>query len=241
LGVTSASFRKWLEDNEALMDAYKRGRKRFTGDDSGGFIDYVYKMLPEKLQVLWDKIKGAKGKPGEINFLLADKGDKVKKQLFMQAWCSCNFNPSRACQMINLSPSIYKRWLDDDDFKELISQIDSHKKNFFEECLVKSAKAGEVAAILFANRTLNRDRGYGDKAELEITGNLNHRHQNVLNFDELGLPIELQKQIMHYYRLHKDKKNGISGVLDYEEKEGVFVPVSGGSENESADAEDEKT
>lgn len=226
LGVGPLAFAKWINNNEALADAYNRGREKFKGSKGEGFIDYVYKQLPPKLQKLWNKIKEKKGSPGEIDLLLQDKGEKIQKQLFMQAWCCCNFNPSRACQMVNLSPSKFQRWMMDDDFKALIDQLQRHKKDFFEEGLVKAVKKGETAAVLFANRTLNRDRGYGDKSELEITGSVNHKHENLINFSEIGLPIELQKQIMHYVRLSRDKQNGISGALEYvERKDGVFAPV----------------
>lgn len=225
LGVSTIAFNRWVEKNEALAEAYNRGKERFKGQNGNGFIDYVYGLLPSKLQRTWDAIKENKGNPDEIDSILSKKNEKAKKQLFVHAWVSCNFNPSRACKAINLSPSVFKRWMDQDDFRELLGQVQEHKKNFFEECLVKSARKGEVAAIMFANRTLNRDRGYGDKTELEISGNLNHKHENLVNFDKIGLPVELQKQIMHYYRLHKEKESGVSGALEYvESKDGVFVP-----------------
>src|SRR5690348_5533070 len=96
LGVSTGCFLRWVEENEALKDAYTKGRDKHKGQNGAGFVDYVYGMLPRKLQRTWDAIKENKNNPDEIDSLLSTKSEKAKKQLFVHAWVSCNFNPSRA-------------------------------------------------------------------------------------------------------------------------------------------------
>jgi hypothetical protein len=55
---------------------------------------------------------------------------------------------------------------------ELIDEIQFHKSEFFETALIDCVEARETSAVIFANKTFNRDRGYG--ASVDIRGNIHH-------------------------------------------------------------------
>jgi hypothetical protein len=178
-----------------------------------------------------------------IEALLGDHGRRVRQHLWVHALICRNFNPSAACRAVNVSFDVVESWKRQDDrFRKLIEEIHEHKKNFFESQLVKLAKKGDVNAILFANRTLNRDRGYGDKTQVEISGSINHRVENLLNLDELDLPPEVLRVILDHVRKKRDAKNLAerepAGVLEYILQDGVAIPATEGGDHEHVSIED---
>ena len=55
-----------------------------------------------------------------------------------------------------------------------------------------SQTAGTSSAIIFANRTLNRDRGYSEKLLVEHSGTIQHL---LIPLQRLNLPMEVLLQI----------------------------------------------
>ena len=76
---------------------------------------------------------------------------------------------TQSCKAANLSRAMYYRWLEQPLFKEAIEESKTSVKDFGEGELFKLMKAGNPAAVIFFNKTQNKDRGYIEKAEQEIT------------------------------------------------------------------------
>lgn len=226
LGVTINGLQKWIERNPAFKDAIDRGQKRFqevtcTDGDKNSFKNYVYKHLPPKLRALWEQLKdlSLKKRFRKKKYLLDMETEEVQKHLFIYALCAKNFNISRACKSIAISWKKYEKWITDKDFKELLDQIEIHRNNFYEEALVKKVKEGDTSAILFVNRTRNRERGYGDKQEVEVSGKIQHEHSHLIKIDELPLSMDVKKAILAAIR---EKKEG-EKKLTYEAKDDLKV------------------
>jgi hypothetical protein len=98
-----------------------------------------------------------------------------------------------------------------------------------------------VSATLFANRTLNRDRGYGDKTQIEVSGSLNHNHKNLINFEDLGLPPEVLRVIYEAVKEKKERELNQRGEVPLLTLEGKAVPVGiEGGANVHANSESEE-
>lgn len=206
LGVQPNTFNGWLQTKPALRDALDEGRKE--GGD-GRFLEYVHDRLPESLKPAWDLVLDMDSKKASVETvreLLAHHGLKARQLLFLHALVHCNFNRSAACRMTGLSTKNVERWIDQDtEFQQMVHEVFQAKKDLFEEKLVALVKAGETAAVLFANRTLNRDRGYGNKVEVEVSGNVNHGHKHV-SVADLDLPLADRKRMLARLRAKQDPK-----------------------------------
>jgi hypothetical protein len=208
LGVNRMTFRLWRERHPMFQEAIKKGQKAIAPNGKISFQDYVYKQLPEHIQKVWDQLSAieafAKGGPTapHIERVLGPHGVNVRKYLFIHALVQSNFNPSEACKRLNIKRETFVTWAKEKDFRQLMDEIMWHKKNFFEGALVAAVERGETSAILFVNKTLNRDRGYGEKIDVSHE----HTHEvnvNMIRVDELNLPLETRKKILDAMRAKK--------------------------------------
>jgi len=235
LGVQRSILLSWLEKYPAAKEAYTEGRKKATNKNENNFLNYVNGKLSPQAKKLWEKLKVCRDNNEDVELLLADTPKWMRQNLFLHALVSSNFNASRACKRTNVNITEFARWRADPEFKTLLEEIHQHKKDFFEEALVKQVKNGDVSCILFANRTVNKDRGYGDKTQVEITGNIQHNHQNLLNLDELDLPTEILQVILEQVRKKREAaklaERQSAGVLEYVMSDGKAVPEGEGEKN----------
>lgn len=222
LGIDYNTLVRWSDTNPAFADAIARAQGK-SEDTVTNFKEYVYKHLSPDLQDLWDKINACEEDPSQrcrVNALLQQQGKHVKQQLFIHALICSNFNATEACRKVGISVFSMRRWIDEEpDFRDLLEEIHWHKKNFFEAGLVRLIEEGDSAATIFANRTVNRDRGYNDKHEVSITGKVEH----TLQIDELDLPLEVRKIILEAYRRLKEGKASPAAALPYRPEE-VEIP-----------------
>lgn len=200
LGCTPLTFAQWCKTKRALADALARGRAK----DKPTFTEYVYGRLPLSLKKVWKKINRMSEEANglvKVQRILENKGEHVQQHLFIYAFCNCNFNASRALRKLGLSKATLNKWVESDpNFVALFEEIDWHKANFFEDALVKKIKAGDIHAIIFANKTFNRDRGYGEKTQVEVSGEVNHTHK-ILNEDVLSrLSLACRQELLQALR-----------------------------------------
>jgi len=210
LGISLPTFRVWEKKKLPFGKAIKKGRKEYR-DKTGktlSYRDYIYKRLSVDLRKVWNRInKLDKKKSGleRIEAILDRKGKRVRQELFIYAWISGNFSISEALRKVNISRTTLERWkTQDPDFAKLIEEIHWHKKNFFEDHLCRLVAGGDSGAIIFVNKTYNRDRGYNEKFDIDMNlrGEID---QNVMSVDVLKLPLETRKEILK--SLRKNKRN----------------------------------
>lgn len=200
IGVDKRTLRSWIESRPAVKDAIERGRDgslvRGTGET---FIDYVYNRLPPKLQKIWDKLSqwelednGSK----KIEALLAQQGKRTRQHLFIHSMVASNFNPSEACRRAGISRETYEKWAaDDPPFAKMLDELAWHRKNFVEGSLMDLVGRRSEAATIYANRTVNRDRGYDPKSQVEISGGLMNGHLD-MNAVLDRLSVEAKREVL---------------------------------------------
>lgn len=192
LGVQYRTFMRWRKKRVAVKEALERGRVPHKQKGVQTFKDYCYQRLPPELQTVWKQIVELDRTSGiaSIERLLADAGEPARKHLLVHALIERNFNMSQALRMVNVSKKEFDRWaMTDTDFRDLLDEIHWHKGNFFEGALCALVEAGEVAAVLHANKTFNASRGYGNKLAVEHGGTVSHDHK-VVAIDQLGLSLK---------------------------------------------------
>ena len=111
----------------------------------------------------------------------------------MYALAATTYSASKACVMLNISKKTFEYWCQDPEFHELWSEIEWHKKNFCEDKLMELVANGWPAAVIMVNKTLNSDRGYGNK--LQVTGSIQHTHVSI-DLGRLNLPDEVMDVVV---------------------------------------------
>lgn len=194
LGVDPRRFSAWVRSKPALAEALEKARKE-TGK-SGKFQEYVFGRLPQSLKELWQQImeihtdENADFLGEELDRLLEGRGERARQHLFLYALIKYNFSLTAARRSVNITPSVYKRWCQDPEFSDLVYSVHECKKDFFESALVELVGKGDTSAVIFANKTINRDRGYQERQEHAVAANISHRHQ----IDDL--PLEVKRQVL---------------------------------------------
>lgn len=198
LNVSEDTFVKWLMQRPALKEAVDSGR--VESEDS--FADFVYRHLPEDLRDLWEEIVQLDEENDplrRIEKLMAKKGETVQQHLFLYALCESDFDPSAALRKLRITKQKLDKWATQDhNFVRIVDEIMWHKKNFLESSLMRLVRQGEKTAVIFANKTLNSDRGYGNTVKVKHEGNVNHDHKHTL--DDLELPLHDRVRILEQVR-----------------------------------------
>lgn len=202
-------MKKWPELAMAkqLAEERRKGRNTLSG--------YVFSRLSREAQDAWDKITfwdGHTSASEKIEDLLSSQPVSLRQELFIHALVSSNFDVSSACRLVNTNLATINIWKQDLAFRQLIDEIQWHKKNFFESALIGLVEQNHAGAVMFVNRTMNKDRGYGEKVEIQHTGQVDVN--TGFDFEELDLDLETKEKILDAIRRKKELKNG--GVIDVE-------------------------
>lgn len=212
IGVSYKTFQNWGEKKGVFRTAVIRGRKCSKLQDQQGmsFRTYVYDRLSPKMQKLWDKINECEESNNgvrRIEALLKKRGKNARQHMFVYAWTESNFNTSHALKKANITYNLFKHWCENEpDFAKLIDEIHWHKKNFYEAGLTKLVADGNANAIIFANRTINSDRGYHDVKRIALDATVNTTMQGYIPIMELDLDIKTKKKVLDAIRKYKKDK-----------------------------------
>lgn len=219
LGVTPAGFVGWKRRHKGIRYALKRGQKDRKGNTNINWTEYIRGQLPKHLQQLWDKITEFGQDPsgyGKIEKLLSKESRRARQELLVYAILTSSFSLSKALRMVAIPRSTFLHWAENDpEFVELLTEVDEIKKDFFEEGLLKLVKAGDSPATIFGNRTLNRNRGYGEVTETRVSGVIGVAS---LPISELNLSPDILRSILKAVELkeleQKQLPVGVNNVID---------------------------
>jgi transposase len=208
LGVSTVTLRKWKDTKPALRFAIEKASSNGGSENMStvqDFHEYIYQKLPSHLAKIWDEIQAVEHEDNsilKIEAMLKGAGKRGRQHLFLHALVTSNFNVSRACSMMNMSRKTFENWVTNEpEFGELMQEIDFHKKNFFEAALIGLVAGGDSSATIFVNKTINRDRGYNDKIELDVRGSVQHEHLHAhIPMDELNLSLDVKREILKAIR-----------------------------------------
>jgi hypothetical protein len=204
-GSAKAAWRRWLQEKPALRQALAEGRAVLDPEGSAwdGLKDHVYHSLTEDARAVWEEIAGLEDLATKKSALrlFERQGRRLKQQLFLYALFECDFSRTTACRRLHLSQRTVDDWCAEPGFRQLLKGLQECKKDFCESALFRLVKGGDTAAVLFANRTLNRDRGYGDRLDVKVSGKVDHK----LTLEQLNLPLEVRKQLLEAMRQRKEQ------------------------------------
>lgn len=218
LGISHCAMYAWKKTRPLFALALAEGASRKINADGSqqNFFEYLHDRLPDELLELWEEIdlcQTERNGVKRMETLFARHGLRTRQHFFLHALARSLFDASAACRFVGISLKTLNSWITDDpDFATLMDEIHWHKKNFFENHLMTLVDDGDPAAVLHVNKTINSDRGYGTKMELNVSGQVNHVHA-IVDLDALELPIEIRRAILSAHR----KTQGQSNLLEHQE------------------------
>lgn len=203
LEMTTVNLHRLIKIHPALATARKLAEER-RGNRST-LSGYVFQRLSKEAKAIWDEIQfweDAGSNYEQIEAILNGHTRQLQQELFIHALVTSNYDLSSACRMIGVSRGKLNTWREDLEFRQLVEEIQWHKKNFFEKQLVALVEQQNPAAVIFVNKTINGDRGYNEKITLEHSGQI----EVGFSIDELELPLDVRKIILDAVRKKKASK-----------------------------------
>lgn len=195
---TNDEGRSYFHEN---VDSAEAGKAFCNEDNKKRIMEWVEEpqdkilasLSPDAKQIWLDIKDVGTDKAAAAQVLLAQNGAAMKQRLFVLGLMETNFQVARVQRLLNISKKEMDIWVRDyPEFQELISEIQFLKRSLAEEALFDLVLSREPRAVLFANERLNKET-YGN--EVKVTGEVAHT-QGVLDLAALGLPFELEKQIL---------------------------------------------
>lgn len=92
-----------------------------------------------------------------------------KKTQLIENLKLCKGIVANACEVVGVSRGTFYNWCkEDEEFKAQVDEINEDTLDFVESKLLENIKKGEVTSIIFYLKTKGRNRGYQEKAEIDI-------------------------------------------------------------------------
>lgn len=207
LGIQLNTWKAWKKKFPEITEALELGRTEHK--HGGDWHQFIYDRLSPDVRELWDKIEEYDQYPNgvvQIEKILSTHGKLVRQQLFLYALIHNNFSASRAMAKVNISKDVMDDWINNDPtFAKLVEEIQWHKKNFVEESLLRLIAGGDTSATIFANKTLNKDRGYTQSIEVKHSGEINHNVTATFDLDDLEVSKECKLEVLEALRKRDEK------------------------------------
>lgn len=210
----NGSLHAWLKRYPDLKMVKELADERRGNTHS--MANYVLGKLSPEARKIWDQMKfWLEGEmPEKITHNLSET---LRKELFIHALIHTSYNISRACQLVGIRRDSVANWTTQDpEFRHLMLEVNETKKDFFENALMDLVEERYPGAVLFVNRTINRDRGYGEQMVVDHTGNVG---VTGIDLESLDLDLETRRKILDAVRRKKAEEKKVNGeVIDVETK-----------------------
>lgn len=97
---------------------------------------------------------------------MAGISKRTRQKSWIEAFKANSFNVSKACLAIGIDRSTCYRWMDDTDFAQSVKDAREEKIDFIESQLFQKIADGDTTSIIFALKTLGKERGYVERQEI---------------------------------------------------------------------------
>lgn len=96
-----------------------------------------------------------------------------QKERFLKALSEHLGNISAACKAVGIDRGSHYKWIKSDPaYKEAVEQILDEQGDLVESKLIQAIREGDTTAIIFYCKTKLKGRGYTEKSEVSLSGDM---------------------------------------------------------------------
>ena len=125
-----------------------------------------------------------------------ERTTRGKKEMLLQLEKNCGI-VSPACEAAGVSRTQYYKWLEDDEFRAKVDDIQEVAKDFVEHALFRNIQRGDTQSIIYYLKTKGASRGYGDRQEIKV---------ELPTFNDNRTEEEIQRIMQERMKLYSDKE-----------------------------------
>ncbi len=123
-----------------------------------------------------------------------NKSEQLKKEQLLEALVKSLGIVSTACLNVGMSrTTYYKYYNEDEQFKGQVNDISDIAIDFAESKLFDLIKEGNITAVIFYLKTKGKKRGYIERQEIEIDGDLNLTVEFISPDEQIKTPQTINK------------------------------------------------
>lgn len=112
------------------------------------------------------------------------KAKKLKQKLFITTFIKNRCMIASTCEEMGITSKCYYEWLSDEEFADAINDAIEKLHDRIENVLYeKIEKEKDTTSLIFWLKTKGKKRGYIEKQQLEVNGNVNVKILNIDPFD----------------------------------------------------------
>jgi hypothetical protein len=200
-GVSPKTLKTYISQSNPLQLASKMAAEKRGSRES--LSNYILGSLSREAKKIWDDLQFWDGADDadRIEAIVGRCSVPMRQELYLHALVKTGYNPSKARRMVGVSKEALAGWRMDPDFHKLVEEVTEHKKDFFENALINLVEEGNPGAIIFVNRTVNAERGYGERLKVEHSvGELQ------FSIEDLELDLETRRMILQAIRKLKEQR-----------------------------------
>lgn len=109
---------------------------------------------------------------------------KAKKRIFIANFVANQGMVQMSCDSVRINRVTYERWCKKDaKFVENLQAAMERKLDKIETKLLNLVESGDTQATIFSAKCLLKQRGYTEKKDINVTGNMN---VNILSIDPIS-------------------------------------------------------
>ena len=114
------------------------------------------------------------------------KNTEIKKKEFLAAFEKLLGNVTQTCRQVKMARSQYYYWREhDEEFKKKSDEVGEIVLDFAESALHKQINEGNTTATIFLLKCKGKNRGYTEKQELELSGEVTNRNVEIVFKDDI--------------------------------------------------------
>lgn len=98
--------------------------------------------------------------------------NSLLKKAFLEAYQSTYGNITKSCKAVDISRQTFYNWKEDEDFLSKLNEIEPEEEflDLVEDKLIDKVKSGDITALIFIAKTKGKKRGYIERSELDMSG-----------------------------------------------------------------------
>lgn len=207
LSTSAPNFINWKKSKASVRYALRQAEKDKKELDSMSIQDYIGNRLSSNVKDVFKQITGWNQERygyTKVVKMLKTKPKQFQQELFVYTLIVNNLNVSRALKKLGIDRRVFKGWLENDiKFVEMMSEVKEMIGDFYQEGLLNLVAKGDSSATQFANKTFNRERGYGEVTEKRITSTLEVKS---LPLEQLNLPVDILRTVLNAVKEYENSQ-----------------------------------